>query len=104
MGKPEHSAYRTVTFLCVTVSLTQTRHMLMPKLYVTCMYFSYHCVCSHIIVQYLLQCCYFCASSQDRITPLYRASQKGHSNIVDVLLKAGGDPNITDQVSPIIII
>ena len=30
------------------------------------------------------------------------ASQNGHSNIVDVLLKAGGDPNIADEVSGIV--
>ena len=30
------------------------------------------------------------------------ASQNGHSNIVDVLLKAGGDPNIACDVSGIV--
>ena len=30
------------------------------------------------------------------------ASQNGHSNIVDVLLKAGGDPNIARDVSGIV--
>ena len=30
------------------------------------------------------------------------ASQEGHSNIVDVLLKAGGDPNIADEVSGLV--
>ena len=40
-------------------------------------------------------------SSQNGATPLYRASYEGHSNIVDVLLKAGGDPNIAMNVSGI---
>ena len=43
----------------------------------------------------------FPTSSQDGITSLYRACQNGYSNIVDVLLKAGGDPNIADEVSAI---
>ena len=30
------------------------------------------------------------------------ASQEGHSNIVDDLLKAGGDPNIAYEVSGIV--
>ena len=37
--------------------------------------------------------------SQDGVTALYMASQKGHSSTVDVLLRNGADPNIVDKVS-----
>ena len=43
-----------------------------------------------------LSCCI--VISQDGATPLM-ASQEGHSTIVDLLLRHGGDPNIADEVS-----
>ena len=44
--------------------------------------------------------CYLCiVISQDGATPLWMASQNGHSSIVDLLLRHGGDPNIADEVS-----
>ena len=36
---------------------------------------------------------------QDFATPLFMASQNGHKNVVDVLLRHGADPNLADIVS-----
>ena len=36
---------------------------------------------------------------QDGTTPLYVASQNGHTNVVDVLLRHGADPNLAKHVS-----
>ena len=36
---------------------------------------------------------------QDGGTPLYMASQNGHTNVVDVLLRHGADPNLATHVS-----
>ena len=36
---------------------------------------------------------------QDGATPLFMASQNGHTNVVDVLLRHGADPNLADHVS-----
>ena len=36
--------------------------------------------------------------SQDGVTPLYMASQEGHTTTVDVLLRQGADPNIANKV------
>ena len=36
---------------------------------------------------------------QDGATPLYMASQDGHTTTVDVLLRNGADPNIATNVS-----
>ena len=36
---------------------------------------------------------------QDGTTPLFMASQNGHTNVVDVLLRHGADPNLADHVS-----
>ena len=44
-----------------------------------------------------LSCCI--VISQDGATPLWMASQNGHSTIVDLLMRHGGDPNIADEVS-----
>ena len=35
---------------------------------------------------------------QDGLSPLYVASQEGHSKIVDILLLKGADPNLTCTV------
>ena len=35
---------------------------------------------------------------QDGATPLYSASQGGHSEVVDILLKNGADPNLASTV------
>ena len=37
--------------------------------------------------------------SQDGNTPLYIASQKGHTGVVELLLQHNADPNISDKVS-----
>ena len=37
--------------------------------------------------------------SQDGATPLNIASQEGHTKVVDVLLKNGADPNLSNAVS-----
>ena len=36
--------------------------------------------------------------SQDGVTPLFMASQEGHTTTVDVLLRQRADPNIADNV------
>ena len=36
---------------------------------------------------------------QDGATPLFMASQNGHTSVVDVLLRHGVDPNVPDIVS-----
>ena len=36
---------------------------------------------------------------QDGVTPLHSASQNGHKDIVEQLLKAGANPNALDKVS-----
>ena len=36
---------------------------------------------------------------QNGATPLYMASQNGHTNVVDVLLRQGADPNLATHVS-----
>ena len=41
----------------------------------------------------------FITSSQTGETALHLASNRGHVEIVSVLLKAGADPNIVDSVS-----
>ena len=41
----------------------------------------------------------FIASSQTGETALHLASDRGHVEIVSLLLKAGTDPNIVDKVS-----
>jgi len=35
---------------------------------------------------------------QNGTSPLYMASQKGHSEVVEVLLKSGADPNLAKTV------
>ena len=42
---------------------------------------------------------YLSTVSQDGATPLFMASQEGHSDVVNVLLKNGADPNLADTVS-----
>ncbi len=37
--------------------------------------------------------------SQDGVTPMYRASYKGHTAVVELLLQHNADPNISDKVS-----
>ena len=37
--------------------------------------------------------------SQVGVTPLYIASEKGHTGIVELLLQHNADPNISDVVS-----
>ena len=36
---------------------------------------------------------------QDGFTPLYMASQGGHTSVVDILLRHGADPNLATTVS-----
>ena len=38
-------------------------------------------------------------SLQDGCTALYMASQKGHTSVVDVLLRHGADPHVAETVS-----
>ena len=40
---------------------------------------------------------------QDGYTPLYVASQNGHTSIVDVLLRNGADPNLALTVSILVV-
>ena len=35
---------------------------------------------------------------QNQNTPLYWAASEGHTEIVSILIKAGGDPNIANKV------
>ena len=35
---------------------------------------------------------------QDGVTPLFMASQDGHTSVVDVLLRHGADPNLPKTV------
>ena len=37
--------------------------------------------------------------SQNRCTPLYIASQEGHTGVVELLLQHNAEPNISDEVS-----
>ena len=37
--------------------------------------------------------------SQDGTTPLFMASQNGHTKVADVLIKNGADPNLAKTVS-----
>ena len=37
-------------------------------------------------------------TTQDGVSPLYTASQFGHSGIVDLLLRSGADPNAVTKV------
>lgn len=57
---------------------------------------------SDILYKYIHTCLYNDAISlfivQNGITSLYLASQGGHSDVVDVLLKSGADPNVTTMV------
>ena len=48
--------------------------------------------------------CYSSVGSlQDGITPLYMASQTGHTSVVDILLRHGVDPNLALTVSGLIV-
>ena len=38
------------------------------------------------------------STAQDGISPLYIASQNGHTQTVELLLREGADPNLTDKV------
>ena len=38
------------------------------------------------------------STTQDGLSPLYVASQEGHTDIVDILLKHGADPNLACTV------
>ena len=35
---------------------------------------------------------------QNGLSPLYMASDKGHTEVVDILLKSGADPKLTTKV------
>ena len=37
--------------------------------------------------------------SQDGVTALFIASEKGHTSVVDALLRNGADPNLARRVS-----
>ena len=39
-----------------------------------------------------------CISVQDDISPLYVASQEGHTDVVDILLRSGADVHQTTKV------
>ena len=38
------------------------------------------------------------STTQNGVSPLYSASQEGHTDVVDFLLKSGADPNLTTVV------
>lgn len=40
---------------------------------------------------------------QTGVTPLYGASEEGHSEVVDTLLKSGSDPNLATMVWEIVV-
>ena len=42
---------------------------------------------------------YLSTVSQDDATPVFVASQEGHTQVVDILIRNGADPNLADTVS-----
>ena len=57
------------------------------------------CFCTHllIVMNYVYIVLYH--SLQDGVTPLILASQKGHKDIVEVLLNHGAEVDLPDKVS-----
>ena len=57
----------------------------------------------HTIFMLLILIAQLSSTLQDGFTPLYVASDKGHTSIVDVLLRNGADPNLAVTVSILVV-
>ena len=62
-------------------------------------------ICSQDMLQIIVKglytvTMYMCAHplSQNGLSPLYVSSQEGHTEIVEILLKSGANPNLTTTV------
>ena len=52
----------------------------------------------NMLLHHSSMCCILLFALQNGCTPLYVASQEGHTEIVDILLKSGADPNLACTV------
>ena len=57
------------------------------------------CVCVYIHRMIAASLCVYLCVVQEGLTSLMLATQKGHAEIVEALLNANCDPNITENVS-----
>ena len=55
------------------------------------------------IFMLLILIAHLSSTLQDGFTPLYVASDKGHTSIVDALLRNGADPNLAVTVSILVV-
>ena len=59
-------------------------------------------LCKHNLLAYMYACVHvhsiISSTVQIGATPLYAASQEGHTEVVDTLLKSGADPNLATTV------
>ena len=58
--------------------------------------------CMHSLLAYMCACVHvhsvISSTVQGGCTPLYLASEEGHTEVVDTLLKSGADPNLATTV------
>ena len=97
---PSLSLHMHITCVCLTVE--QAKNFKCIRVNVCDMYpFSLlslvMCSTSILVVNFFI---FFSLTFlQDGGTPLYMASQNGHTSVVDILLRHGADPNIATTVS-----
>ena len=53
-----------------------------------------------VLIVFHTQTIFCCCQTQDGVSPVYVASQKGHTEVVDLLVRAGADIHLasTDEV------
>jgi len=73
--------------VCASIRVSEKRHQCLCVTVVLCLLFLFFSLCIHA-----------CCCLQKRKTALMKASQKGHSEIVGMLIKKGAKVDLQDKV------